>query len=118
MIQQAYVSDEQDGRLRELELAIVDLRGESGSNGKLGNIRAELTAVKEKQAAFIGRFWALVMVVLGGLVGTVIELVLIGRAYGALETQVADDRAALVQLQSLTFARFTPATTPGKDTTP
>jgi hypothetical protein len=114
------VGDEQH-KLRELELAVVDIRGESGSNGKLGNLRTELEAAKKLQATLVGRFWALAMLVLGGAVGAAIKLVLIGRWVGALETQVEANRSSLVQqaseiqaLQSLAFSRFTPAS-PGKD---
>ncbi len=113
--------DDEAGKLRELELAIVDIRGESGSNGKLGNLRAELGNVRTAQTTLGGRFWALAMALLGSIGAAAIKLVLIGRWLGALEAQVEANRAAAAQhateiqaLQSIAFSRHAPAS-PGKD---
>ncbi len=114
--------DDEAGKLRELELAIVDLRGESGQNGKLGNLRAEVANVRTAQTTLGGRFWALAMLLLGSVVAAATTLVVIGRWVGALETQVEANRAAAAQqaleIRALQFSRFTPAPPPGKDTPP
>lgn len=112
-------------RVNDLELALVDVRGESGTNGKLGNLRAELAEAKANHTTLVNRFWKLVMLVLGGVGGAAAKLILISRAYGSLETQVEANRLELQQqqteiqaLQSLAFQRFGRHLMPEKDPTP
>lgn len=100
----------QRARIEALELALVDVRGQSGNNGKLGNLRTAVDAIQGTLKNISSRTWGLLVAFLSGIGAGVIKLMLVGRAFGALENQVAADRAALDQqaaqilaLQALAF---------------
>lgn len=89
-------------RIDSLETDMVDVRGKSGDNGKLGSLR-------QRVDAFLGRAWALVLLLLGGVSGVAVKLVIVGRSYGELETQVEANRARLQLLENVVFLKSLPA---------
>jgi hypothetical protein len=98
--------------LRELAIRqFADLTGADGKNGKVGTLR-------ERVAKLVERSWWLFTVAVGGLGAAAVKLVIVGRAYGELETQVHSNAARLELLENVVFVRSQlshPAVTPGKD---
>lgn len=115
-----------ESRLDTLEELRVDLTGSSGTNGKVGTLRKDVEDVRATLRELRGRAWGLFMLFAGGLGAAAVKLILVGRAYGALEDQVEAQHAQLAlqqteiqALQALAFAaRDRPAPAPGKDTDP
>jgi hypothetical protein len=89
---------------------VADVVGADGKNGKVGTLR-------EKVTKLLDRAWWLATVAIGGLGAAAVKLVIVGRAYGELETKVHANEARLDLVESVVFARqsFHPAVTPGKD---
>lgn len=87
-------------RVADLEMGLVDIRGQSGSNGKLGTIGAAIASVREKVDGISKRAWWLVGLVLGGVGAAAIKLILTGRFVGQLETQVEANAESIHLLQT------------------
>ncbi len=81
-------SEELATRLNQLELQMRDVRGESGSNGKLGNVTALVKIISDDVSKITARAWAVFLILLGGVGAAAIKLVIVGKAYGDLETSV------------------------------
>jgi hypothetical protein len=68
-------------RIGDLELAIVDIRGEAGTNGKLGALRERVDKAESR------RWWA--VTALAGMIVTVLGgAIAVGRWVGSIETDV------------------------------
>lgn len=108
-------------RIREVEIDMIDIRGESGDNGKLGNLTGLVKAINDELSKLSGRAWWAITVILGGLGAAAVKLVVIGKSYGELGTTVDNLKSQLERQQTEIFMlrqsrRFTmPADAPGKD---
>lgn len=80
-------------RLDTLEKAIVDIRGEDGDGGTVGELRRGHRSLSSKA------WWALTVFV-SFLLGTLWKLVLIGQLSGELRADVASNRHAIQLLQA------------------
>jgi hypothetical protein len=99
---------EDDARMhREIAVALADIRGERGDNGKLG-------ALKSRVDILTTRAWALVALVIGGVASMALKLVMVGRTFGELETEVAASKARIALLESVLLLRSLPAVEPVK----
>lgn len=76
----------------------VDVVGQTGANGRLG-------ALKGRVDVFMNRAWAVLLILLGGVAGAAVKLIIVGRAYGELETQVEANRARLQLLEGVVFLK-------------
>lgn len=85
--------DDASNRIADLELAIVDIRGEAGTNGKLGNLRSELGALKERIDKSETRRWQIVVTLLGSTLALVSAAILIGRWVGSVNTNIEQLKA-------------------------
>lgn len=112
------LAESEAGRLHyeidRLHTAITDIRGEHGTNGKLGEIRRRVDALTS---------WArsIVMLALGGIGAAAIKLVMVTRAFDAVAADAshARDEIRILQAQVMTLQtaliarRFRPAVEPG-----
>lgn len=89
-------------RVDGVETAIVDIRGERGNNGKLGALKARVDAL-------MSRAWWLVTVLVGGVGAAAVKLIIVGRAYGELETEVQANKARIQLLERVVFLKSRPA---------
>jgi hypothetical protein len=65
----------------DLELAIVDIRGEAGTNGKLGALRERVDKAESR------RWWA-VTALAGAVITVLTGAIAVGRWVGSIETDV------------------------------
>ncbi|MGE3453695.1 MAG: hypothetical protein AB7O24_01150 [Kofleriaceae bacterium] len=119
--------DREPERLRQrieiLERAKVDIQGESGSNGRLGNLTKTVSAIAADVDKILSRAWWLFTLLVAGLGGAAVKLVVIGKAYGELETTVQNMKAQderqsaeiVILHQQLQLRLNGPAEAPGKD---
>ena len=115
-----------DEHLVDVCEAIADIHGKSGTNGKLGELRRRVDA-------WTSKMWWLVTVLVGALGTAAVKLVLVTRAFDAVEAkstyaeqQVKVLQAQVMTLQAAVISRsvldgrvpgpsLVPATEPGKD---
>lgn len=98
------VPDEQDiarlrSELRELQL---ELTGKDGTNGKVGVLRGAVEKL-------LSRAWWFFTVAVGGIGAAAIKLIVVGRAYGELETQCQANTARVQLLEQVVFLKSQPA---------
>jgi hypothetical protein len=111
--------------LAALRADVVDIKGTSGTNGRLGTLSAAIVEVADKVKTINSRAWWAFTVIVGGIGAAIVKLILVGMAYGEMHTtldanrvEIAAQRAELVQLRTALFTRLIPALAPGKETTP
>lgn len=97
-------SDSQDTsviakQVNELQDWRIDIEGKSGTNGKLGNLRKAVDGILHKG-------WWLITVLVGGIGAAAVKLIIVGRAYGELETKVENNSSRLKLLERVTFLKF------------
>lgn len=112
-------SDSQDTsilskRIDDAENRLIAISGERGDNGTLGNLRKAVDGILSKS-------WWLVTALVGGVGAAAIKLVIVGRAYGELETQVKANTSRIQLIENVTFFKSfpkLPGLTPEKDPSP
>lgn len=113
-------SDSQDTsllakRIDDLETRVVDMSGADGTNGKIGNLRKSVDGILSKG-------WWLITVLVGGIGAAAVKLIIVGRAYGELETKVENNTNRIQLIERATFLKSIPLLVdpapPGKDHTP
>lgn len=92
-----HVDSTESGKLREdldaVELAIVDIHGVKGSNGKLGELRRRVDALTK-------RAWSIVTLAIGGIGAAAIKLVIVTRAFDATEYRAQQNERQIQILQA------------------
>lgn len=111
------------GRLREdvddLAIAVTDIHGARGTNGKLGELRRRVDALTK-------RAWSILTIALGGLGAAAVKLVIVTRAFDATEARARHNEVQVQLLQAqvatlqtaLIARRYRPTIEPGKDPSP
>lgn len=89
----------------ELVRKFADLTGADGTNGKVGTIRASLEKLHS-------RIWWGVTAVVGGIGSVVVKLIIVGKTYGEMETQIETNRTQIQFIQSIVFKQI--LAVPGK----
>lgn len=74
--------------IRSLAADIVDIKGVSGNNGKIGNVRADLAEVKARIDKQEARRWTLIVTAVGMILTAASLAVAGGRWVGKLENRV------------------------------
>lgn len=88
--------------LREHADLLLELAGEGGKNGKIGQLRKDVDSV-------LSRAWWLVTVLVTAAGGLAVKLIIVGRAYGELEAQVRANRERVGLLEAVLFHLPAPA---------
>jgi hypothetical protein len=81
--------------LGELKEHIVDIKGKSGTNGKIGNLRADLEALKAKIEKQEARRWTVIVTLIGMILTAATLAVTGGRWVGQLENRVEQNSERL-----------------------
>lgn len=84
--------------LRELSEHVVDIKGVSGDNGKIGSLRAELARVEARLEKQEARRWTLITTAIGMILTAATLAVTGGRWLGKLENRV--DQLERIQQES------------------
>lgn len=95
--------------------AIIDIRGEKGDNGKLGELKRRVDGHDKKS-------WGLITLLLGGVGAAAAKLVMVGQLYGELRADVTATQKQLSLLQAenqmLRAVLIVPRPDNGKDPAP
>jgi hypothetical protein len=75
---------------------MLELIGREGNNGKIGQLRKDIDGV-------LSRAWWFLTVCIGGIGAAAVKLIIVGRAYGELETQVRANRDRVGLLEAVLF---------------
>lgn len=82
-----------DKRVDEHALRLVAISGEEGDNGKVGVIKGRVDALYSK-------LWWILTVAIGGMVGAAVKLIIVVRAFDAVESRSEHNTQKIELLQS------------------
>jgi len=98
--------------------AITDIHGASGGNGKLGELRRRVDSLSKAA-------WWFVTAVIGGIGAAAVKLVMVVRAFDAVENtaqhnsaRLLEQQARILRLETELLTRFRPADAPDRSNVP